>query len=136
MSTHIVLIGTNRTTVEHLVSRTIKERENQTLDEMHSFCAFRFVLFSPRTVPPFVRLHFLCKLRSIGWLFLGQSGVHDKRGTQSMGASGARLTCGGLAACARTGNRSLARVCGHGSVSFSPISYVVRRIVTDGELFV
>lgn len=69
VSTHIVLIGTNRTTVEHLVSRTIKERENQTLDEMHSFCAFRFVLFSPRTVPPFVRLHFLCKLRSIGWLF-------------------------------------------------------------------
>ena len=50
VSTHIVLIGTNRTTVEHLVSRTIKERENETLDEMHSFCAFRFVLFflSPR----------------------------------------------------------------------------------------
>jgi palmitoyltransferase len=41
VSTHIVLIGTNQTTVEHLISRTMKERENETLDEMHSFCAFR-----------------------------------------------------------------------------------------------
>jgi hypothetical protein len=43
--------------------------------------------------------------------------------------------------CARTGNRYLALVCGHGSVSLilsplSVISYVARRVVTDEELFI
>lgn len=60
---------------------------------------------------------------------------------QSMGASGARLTCGGLAPRARTGNRYLVLVCGHGSVSLilsplSVISYVARHVVTDEELFI
>jgi hypothetical protein len=124
VSTHIVLIGTNQTTVEHLISRTMKERENETLDEMHSFCAFRFVFsfLSPRPRSSLCASAFLA-LIELHWVaFLGQSGVHDKRGTQSMGALGVRLTCGGLVPCARTGNRSLARVCGHGSVSFSPLS--------------
>ena len=75
------------------------------------------------------------------WAFSGKSGVRERRGMQSMGVSGARLTCGGLAPRARTGYRSLARVCGHGSVSLvlsplSVISYVARRVMTDEELLV
>ncbi|KAI0000765.1 DHHC palmitoyltransferase-domain-containing protein [Russula compacta] len=41
LSTHIVLISTNQTTVEHIVARATKERESAVLDEMHSFWAFR-----------------------------------------------------------------------------------------------
>ena len=54
LSTHLVLIGTNQTTVEHLAARIIKDREQDTLDEMYSFWAFRsvFLVLSPL-------LHFL-----------------------------------------------------------------------------
>ncbi|KAI9463940.1 DHHC palmitoyltransferase-domain-containing protein [Russula earlei] len=40
-STHIVLISTNQTTVEHLAARTTKDREKEVLDEMHSFWSFK-----------------------------------------------------------------------------------------------
>lgn len=40
-STHLVLIGTNQTTVEHLDAHNTKDRENDMLDEMYSCCAFR-----------------------------------------------------------------------------------------------
>ena len=49
LSTHLVLIGTNQTTVEHVAARMIKDREQDTLDEMYSFWAFRSV--SPRPIP-------------------------------------------------------------------------------------
>jgi len=39
--THVVLIGTNQTTVEHVVARDVNDRENDVLDEMHSFWARR-----------------------------------------------------------------------------------------------
>jgi len=41
VSTHILLISTNQTTVEHLVARSMKDREKEVLDEMHSSCDFR-----------------------------------------------------------------------------------------------
>jgi len=40
-STHLVLIGTNQTTVEHLAAHDIKDREDATLDEMFSCCPSR-----------------------------------------------------------------------------------------------
>ena len=46
VSTHLVLISTNQTTVEHLAAQDMKDREDATLDEMYSCCAFRFVPFS------------------------------------------------------------------------------------------
>jgi hypothetical protein len=77
VSTHIVFISTNQTTVEHLAARTVKDREDVTLDEMHTFCAFGSVSFflSPRPTPApfFVCLPFLCKLSSIGRLFQGKA---------------------------------------------------------------
>jgi hypothetical protein len=78
-STHLVLIGTNQTTVEHLAAHNTKDRENDMLDEMYSCCAFRFVHFSfsyPHA--SFVRIE-------LYWVaFSGQSGVRDERGMQSM----------------------------------------------------
>jgi len=44
--THVVLIGTNQTTVEHVVARAMNDQENDVLDEMHSFWARRCVPFS------------------------------------------------------------------------------------------
>ena len=63
-STHLVLISTNQTTVEHLASHTTKDRESDMLDEMYSCCAFRFVLFFFLLFP----MH-LYELSFIGWLF-------------------------------------------------------------------
>ncbi|KAH9966372.1 DHHC palmitoyltransferase-domain-containing protein [Lactifluus volemus] len=40
LSTHIALITTNQTTVEHISTRAMKDREDAVLDDMHSFCAF------------------------------------------------------------------------------------------------
>ncbi|KAI0270885.1 DHHC palmitoyltransferase-domain-containing protein [Russula aff. rugulosa BPL654] len=40
-STHLVLISTNQTTVEHLAAHNTKDRENALLDEMYSCCAIR-----------------------------------------------------------------------------------------------
>lgn len=117
-STHLVLISTNQTTVEHLAAHNTKDRENALLDEMYSCCAIRFVpaFF---LLPP---MHFCFWRIELYWVkFSGRRGKRDKRGTQSMDVLGARLTCGGLAPCARTGNRSSDRVRGHGSVSLSPI---------------
>ncbi|KAI9452304.1 zf-DHHC-domain-containing protein [Lactarius psammicola] len=37
LTSHIVLISTNQTTVEHVASRAMKDRESETLDKMHSF---------------------------------------------------------------------------------------------------
>ena len=59
LSTHLVLIGTNQTTVEHVAARMIKDREQDALDEMYSFWAFRSV--SP---PAISALAFLVV---IGW---------------------------------------------------------------------
>ncbi|KAI0289309.1 DHHC palmitoyltransferase-domain-containing protein [Multifurca ochricompacta] len=39
LMTHIVLITTNQTTVEHVAARAMKDRENAVLNEMHSFWA-------------------------------------------------------------------------------------------------
>ncbi|KAI9453633.1 DHHC palmitoyltransferase-domain-containing protein [Lactarius psammicola] len=39
LTSHIVLISTNQTTVEHVASRAMKDRESETLDKMHSFGA-------------------------------------------------------------------------------------------------
>lgn len=62
-STHLVLISTNQTTVEHLAARDIKDREDATLDEMFSFCALRFVpFFFP------IPMHVLYGLSFTGWL--------------------------------------------------------------------
>jgi hypothetical protein len=74
-STHLVLIGTNQTTVEHLAAHDMKDRETATLDEMYSCCAFRFVPFS-FSYPPctFVRVERY-------WVaFAGQGGIRDGRG--------------------------------------------------------
>jgi hypothetical protein len=74
-----------------------------------------FFLFPPSPMQFFLRIE-------LYWVKCsGRRGKRDKRGTQSMDVLGARLTCGGLAPCARTGNRSSDRVRGHGSVSLSPI---------------
>jgi len=55
--THLVLISTNQTTVEHLDAHDMKDHENATLDEMYSCCAFRFVPFlSPTPNASFVRI--------------------------------------------------------------------------------
>ena len=51
LSTHFVLIGTNQTTVEHVAARSIKDREQDALDERYSFWAFRSVLFFPPSIP-------------------------------------------------------------------------------------
>ncbi|KAH9957783.1 DHHC palmitoyltransferase-domain-containing protein [Russula dissimulans] len=37
--THVVLIGTNQTTLEHVAARAMNDQENDVLDEMHSFWA-------------------------------------------------------------------------------------------------
>jgi hypothetical protein len=82
VSTHLVLISTNQTTVEHIAAHDTKDREDATLEEMYSCCAFRFVLFSS-SYPP---CNFSYELSFIGWFFSGQSGVRDERGMQSMDA--------------------------------------------------
>jgi hypothetical protein len=83
-STHLVLISTNQTTVEHLSARDLKDREKVTLEEMYSFCAFRSVPFFfhlPLTpAPPFVPQRFLRKRSLIGSLFQGEAAY-----TTSMG---------------------------------------------------
>jgi hypothetical protein len=66
-STHLVLIGTNQTTVEHLAVHDVKDREDATLDEMYSCCAFRFV--PPLSPTPHVSLY---ELNFIGWPFQGK----------------------------------------------------------------
>ena len=78
-STHLLLISTNQTTVEHLAGHDMKDRESAMLDEMHSCCAFRFVpSFSPTPRGSFLRIE-------LYWLdFSGQSGKHDELGMQSM----------------------------------------------------
>ena len=71
-STHLVLISTNQTTVEHLAARDTKDRENGMLDDMYSCCAFRFVLFfSPTRRTSFYELNLA------GLLFSDQSGIRD-----------------------------------------------------------
>jgi len=67
VSTHLVLISTNQTTVEHLAAHDVKDREDGALDEMYSCCAFRFVSFS--LLPP---MHLLYELSFIGLLFQGK----------------------------------------------------------------
>ena len=75
-STHLVLIGTNQTTVEHLAAHDVKDRESAMLDEMYSCFAFRFVLFLFSTPhAPFVRIE---------WLFQGKGGLRDEHGMWSM----------------------------------------------------
>ncbi|KAI0248920.1 DHHC palmitoyltransferase-domain-containing protein [Lactifluus subvellereus] len=39
LTTHIALISTNQTTLEHISTRAMKDRETAVLDEMHSCCA-------------------------------------------------------------------------------------------------
>ena len=75
-STHLLLIGTNQTTVERLAGHDMKGRKSAMLDEMYSFCAFRFVPLFSTTPRGFV-------LR-IGWVFSGQSGKRDEVGMQSI----------------------------------------------------
>jgi hypothetical protein len=43
--THVVLIGTNQTTLEHVAARAMNDQENDVLDEMHSFWACKYVPF-------------------------------------------------------------------------------------------
>lgn len=54
LMSHLVLISTNQTTVEHVASRAMKDRENETLNEMHSFwgcvCVFSLSPFLPLVV--------------------------------------------------------------------------------------
>jgi hypothetical protein len=71
--THLVLIGTNQTTVEHLAARNMKDRENATLDEMYSCYAFRFVPF-------FLLPHHRLYGSSIIGGFSGKRGVRDEVG--------------------------------------------------------
>ena len=53
LMSHIVLISTNQTTVEHVAARAMKDRESETLNMMHSFwgCVCVFTL-SGRTFGP------------------------------------------------------------------------------------
>ena len=46
ISTHVVFISTNQTTLEHFIARETKDREKEVLDQMHSTCAFRYVRLS------------------------------------------------------------------------------------------
>lgn len=52
LMTHIVLISTNQTTVEHVAARAMKDRESDTLNAMHSFwgcvCVFSLSIISHR----------------------------------------------------------------------------------------
>ena len=51
LMSHIVLISTNQTTVEHVAARAMKDRESETLNAMHSFwgcvCVFPLLLSVP-----------------------------------------------------------------------------------------
>jgi hypothetical protein len=119
LSTHFVLISTNQTTLEHFNARTTKDRENAVLDEMHSTWDFRCVspsFFLPSTMSYFMLMYLLV---SGLWLILGRNAAHDESGMPSMVVLGARVICGGLAACARIGSRSLVQRRGHGFVRLS-----------------
>ena len=66
-STHLVLIATNQTIVEHLAAHDMKDREEATRDEMFAFLSVQVRAFSFSCHP----FHLLYELSFIGRPFQG-----------------------------------------------------------------
>jgi palmitoyltransferase len=119
LMSHIVLISTNQTTVEHVAARAMKDRESETLNTMHSFwgCMCVLSLFLNYRGAKIIA----CAERNA---------ARGRHGMPSGAASGARATCGGSVTYARTGSKYLDPGRGRGSVrlsfSMSPVLPLTR----------